>query len=301
MGTNLHLHILGDDLESAEAAADATIDRMRQLEDILSRYIPESELSRLNTTGRIDDASDALLDVVSLAHRISSLGDGAFDMTIQPVYQLYDHAAVAERGSRGTVGVSDLPPREVIEEALERVDYRKLRVDGRSVSFEQPGMRITPDGIGKGYIVDRGVQVLHERGFPNVLVDAGGDLVAAGSKGDDGPWRIAIRNPRPGLAIHASFDAESQAVATSGDYMQPFTLDYSFHHILDPRTGRSAPELSSSTVIAPDAATADALATLTMVMGPVRGRALLEEMVGCEGYFLSKDLEVTRTSGFPVP
>ena len=82
--------------------------------------------------------------------------------------------------------------------------------------------------------------------------------------------------------------------------MQPFTPDYTQHHILDPRTGFSAPELASSTVIASDAATADALATLTMVVGPRKGRELLEDLPDCEGYFVTKNLEVTRTSGFAV-
>ena len=82
--------------------------------------------------------------------------------------------------------------------------------------------------------------------------------------------------------------------------MQPYTADLSEHHIVDPRTGHSAPELASATVIAPDAATADALATLTMVLGPRRGRELLEALPGCEGYLVSKNLEVTRTSNFIV-
>ena len=87
-------------------------------------------------------------------------------------------------------------------------------------------------------------------------------------------------------------------MATSGDYMQPFSRDYAQHHILDPRTGYSAPELASATVVASDAATADALATLAMVLGPRRARELLEDLPDCEGYLVSKDLEVTRTSGF---
>ena len=80
--------------------------------------------------------------------------------------------------------------------------------------------------------------------------------------------------------------------------MQSYTEDYTRHHIVDPRTGHSAPELASSTVIAPNAATADALSTLTLVLGPAAGRDLLETLPGCEGYFVSKQLEITRTTGF---
>lgn len=122
--------------------------------------------------------------------------------------------------------------------------------------------------------------------------------MAGGHRLSGGPWRIGIRRPRPGLALQARFEARERAVATSGDYMQPFTADFAQHHILDPRTGRSAPELASATVLAPDAATADGLATLAMVLGPRRARALLEDLPGCEGYLVGKGLEVTRTSGF---
>ena len=166
------------------------------------------------------------------------------------------------------------------------------------MTLERPGMSITLDGIGKGYVVDRGISELRERGFPNVFLEAGGDLLAAGNKGTGSPWRVGIRNPRPGLTLHARFDVQDRAVATSGDYMQAYTDDYTRHHIVDPRTGRSAPELASSTVIAPNAATADALSTLTLVLGRRAGRDLLEALPGCEGYFVSKQLDVTRTTGF---
>jgi thiamine biosynthesis lipoprotein len=255
MGTEVRLTVLGDDREAAEAAADATLERMSALESLLTRYREDSEVSRLNGTGQIDDASDALLDVLRLAHHVSRLGDGAFDITVQPVLDLY-------RARRA--GGDGLPGPEEIERAVALVDHGGLIVEGRTVTLDRPGMRVTLDGIGKGYVVDAGVAVLRERGFPDVFVDAGGDLVAA------------------------------------GDNMQPFTPDLIQHHILDPRTGYSAPELASATVIAGDAATADALATLSMVLGPQRGRELLEDLPDCEGYLVAKDLEVTRTTGFAV-
>ena len=287
MGTTVNLTVLGDDREAAEATVEATLRRMSELEALLSRYLPDSEVSRLNTQGRIEVASDALLDVLQVAERVSGLGDGAFDITVQPLLELYREA-----------GLQQLPAGEAIEQARAHVGHRSVRIDGRTVTLERPEMRITLDGVGKGYIVDQGVAVLNESGFSSVFVEAGGDLMAGGEKASGKPWRVGIRHPRPGLAMLARFDASNRAVATSGDYMQPFTSDYAQHHILDPRTGFSAPELASSTVIAADAATADALATLTMVLGSTRGRALLEDLPDTEGYLVSKNLEVTTTSGF---
>jgi len=291
MGTEVNLRVLGDDREAATAAADATLARMAELEALLSRYRADSEVSRLNAAGRVENASDALLDVLRVSERIWRMGNGAFDVTVQPVLALYQDHLDRRLG---------LPAAQSIEEAVARVGQDALHVDGATVAFDRPGMRLTLDGVGKGYIVDRGVEVLRQRGFANVFVEAGGDLRVSGDRGSGTPWRIGIRNPRPGLALQARFDARDSAVATSGDYMQPFTPDYSRHHIIDPRTGYSAPGLASSTIVAPDAATADALATLTMVLGPDRSRELVEDLAGCEGYLLTKDLEVVRTSGFDV-
>jgi thiamine biosynthesis lipoprotein len=264
---------------------------MTELESLLSRYIPESEVSRLNATGSVVDASPELLELLELAGRISAMGDGAFDITVQPVLERY-RQHLAEH--------HELPSPDVVEQALEQVGYGALRVEGRRVAFDRPGMGITPDGIGKGYVIDQGVAELKRRGYANVLVEAGGDLVASGRKDADTPWRVGIRSPRPGLELQARFDAEDQAVTTSGDYMQPFTDDFAQHHILDPRTGYSAPELASSTVVAPTAALADGLSTLTMVLGPKQSVELIEGLANCEGYFVTKELEVVQTSGFRV-
>ena len=102
------------------------------------------------------------------------------------------------------------------------------------------------------------------------------------------------------MALQARVNARNQAVATSGDYMHPFTPDFAQHHILDPRTGASAPDLASATVTAPTAALADGLSTLAMTLGAHRSRELLEDLPGCEGYLVSKDLDIVKTSGFTV-
>jgi len=288
MGTTLHLTVACDDAAAARAAVDATLARMTELEAALSRYRDDSEVGRLNAAGSIDDAGDDLLALLRLGRDLSERGDGAFDYTVQPLLSLYrdrlrnDHT---------------LPTREQIQARLALVDYRAVRIEGRRVRFEREGMELTLDGIGKGYIVDRGIETLKAHGFGNVLVEAGGDLVASGSKAPSQPWRIGIRKPRAGGTV-LRFDASDRAVATSGDYLQPFVPDCSVHHILDPRTGTSAPELASSTIVAPSAALADGLATLTMVLGSAKSRDLIEGTADCEGCFIGKDLSVTRTSGF---
>ena len=289
MGTTVNLTVLGPNQKASRAAVEATLGRMAELEASLSRYREDSEVGRLNRDGAISDAGSDLRALLRLGSELHAKGDGAFDLTIQPLVDLY-REQLAENGA--------MPSDATIAERRKLVNAKNIRVDGTNVSFARPGMAITLDGIGKGYIVDRAVEELRTRGYENVLVEAGGDLVAAGAKADDRPWRLGIRKPRASMSNMLRVAARDCAIATSGDYMQPFTPDYAMHHILDPRTGVSAPELASSTVMAPTAALADGLATLTMVVGAERGRSILEGMDGCEGCFIGKDLKVTKTSGF---
>jgi len=179
MGTEVQLQILGPDREAAAAAAEATLQEMSRLEGLLSRHDAGSELSRLNATGRINGASDALVEVLRLAERISSIGEGAFDVSIQPVLDL------RRRGSQPAPLTE-----EAIEQAAARVDHRSILIENDTISLAQPGMSLTLDGIGKGYIVDRGVAALAQHGFSNVFVEAGGDLVAGGERPDGGRQSI---------------------------------------------------------------------------------------------------------------
>ena len=295
MGTVVNLTVIGQDKGAAEKAVAATLDHMTSLESILSRFRPDSELSQLNRTGRLDRASPPLLALLRLSRKISDQSDGAFDITVKPLVDLYQR--YQKQGS--------VPPVTEVQESLALVNYRDMNVTGNQVSLAKPGMAITLDGIGKGYIVDEGVAVLREHGFENVLVEAGGDLLAAGEKqpgqATSNPWQIGVRSPRGAATdLLARFSVQNEAVATSGDYQQPYSTDFSLHHIVDPRTGYSNPELASVTAIAPQAALADALATAVMVLGIEKGLALAQNQPGCEALLITKDLEMRGTAGFSV-
>ena len=289
MGTVVNLQVVGDPVE-ARAAAQACLDRMESLEAVLSRFLPDSQLSLLNRTGALSQADPALIELVNQSLQLSSLTDGAFDITVKPLVDLYQAAP------DGT-----LPDEARLAEVLALVGYQNLDVDSARIAFARPGVQITLDGIAKGYIVDAGVAELQARGFANVMVEAGGDLMAAGEKAPRSPWQIGIQSPRlekPGLL--ASFAVHNQAAATSGDYHQAFTPDLTLHHILDPRTGLSAPQLASATVLAASGAQADALATALMVMELEAGLALVESLTGVEAYLVTKDLEKIPSTNFQV-
>jgi thiamine biosynthesis lipoprotein len=286
MGTQINLIIHGPDQEQCQEGITATFARMEALERDLSRHRADSALSRLNAEGRLIDAPADLLSVLTLAENISRASDGAFDVTVLPLLRLY---------ARGHI-----PSQAQLSETLSLVDYRRVERRGEAIVLGQPGMGLTFDGIAKGYVVDQGVATLRQSGFTNVYVEAGGDLMVTGNKPAGAPWRIGIREPRAdsSTAMTVLSTTSPLAVATSGDYMQAFTEDLRHHHILDPRTGMSPPELASATITAPSVALADGLATAAMVLGPKRAMAMLQEFAGCEGLFIDKRLHHHTTSGF---
>jgi thiamine biosynthesis lipoprotein len=291
-GTVINITVATDDPPSARMALAGAYDKMHRLESQLSRYRTDSELSRLNRQGFFVDSGEALLDLLRQAEALSRLSDGAFDMSMLPLLQLYD---------RYQDGLGSLPPADEIRKTLQFVDYRVVQIDGRRITLGRKGMQLTPDGIGRGYILDQGIAALKEQGFENVSVQAGVDLVA--SRGDTlgQPWKTGIQHPRQKNAKQlVTLAVGNRAVATSGDYLHPFTPDFKHHQIIDPRTGYSTPELAGSTVIAPTATLADGLSTMALVLGAKRSIEVLERLPGCEGYMFTKKLDVLKTSGFPT-
>ncbi len=288
MGTVLNLIIYGPDQDTIEAALTNTIAKMLSLERHLSRHRPDSEVSRLNTEGQLEKPGPDILNVLKLAQNISHRTDGAFDITVLPLL-------TTQQQYRGLSS----PPPEALVTPLALVGYQNLQISAKKITLAQPGMGITLDGIGKGYIVDQGVAELEKFGFNNIYVEAGGDLMVQGQKANNRLWKIGIENPRPTKPEKlVVLKASNRAVATSGDYMQAYSSDFSRHHIVNPITGFSPPELASSTITAPNTALADALATATMVLGSKKSIELLAEIPECEGYFIDKDLHHLQTNNF---
>lgn len=289
MGTGINFIVCGPDKDQAEAAVDSTIKRMLEVEQLLSRHRTDSELNRLNDTGIVRGASQDLLAVLEQAARVSKVTDGAFDITVLPLISLFEKFKK----------VGQLPDGKILATALQFVDHRKVVIRGGDVSLAQSGMGITLDGIGKGYVVDQGINSLLANGFGNIYLEAGGDLMVKGLKSAEKPWKIGVQNPRPsqpGKLI--TLEVSDSAVATSGDYLQFYSSDLRYHHIVNPYTGISPSELASSTVMAPTVAEADALATGTMVLGSEKSLALFDTLPECEGLFISKDSSLHKSKGF---
>jgi FAD:protein FMN transferase len=273
------------------------VETVGALERGLSVFLADSELSRVNdraASGPVSVSAD-LSAVLNESLRIHGLTEGAFDPTVGPLM-----AAWGFRGGRPSVR----PAREALRAALERTGLRRVRLGRQGVSYDAFGLALDLGGIGKGYAADRAADVLHAAGVRG-LVNAGGDLRAAGPQPDGGPWWIGVRNPVRTGEILASLElAPGRGVATSGTYEQRYELEGgAVNHLLDPRSGEPVDGVLSATVVAPTSMEADALATAACVMGAGPALHLLRGLDGVEALLVAREGGRTRveaTSGLEV-
>lgn len=289
LGTHITLKIIDTEPERAQAAINDAFAEMGRLSAVLSRHDPASELSILNRDGVIDAASPELLGVIQKAKTYAEITGGAFDVSVLPLLKLY-----ADNFADG----GGPPTERAIAEQTELVDYRRIEITDRRIQLAAPGMALTLDGIAKGFVIDQAAALLRSRGLTQVLVEAGGDLSLRGMRQDGQPWKIGLVHPRALAGYYEVLQTSNDCLATSGDYENAFTPDYSWHHIIDPRLGHSPREVASATVIAPDTTYADALATASMVLGVSGAIDLLETLNGVEALLIDKNMNRHVTSGF---
>ena len=267
----------------AAQAIAATFAEMERLITLFDHRQHNSPLARLNRSGLLAAPPAELVEIIALAQQYSLLSDGAFDISVKPLLDAYQ------------AGLPDAADQRLL------VDYRQIQNEAGQIALGRPGMALTLDGIAKGRVVDGATAVLQSHGFPNILVEAGGDLVGLGLRADGTPWQVGINHPRPTAdKLVGVLPVSMQAVATSGDYMHTFSQNYDRHHIIDPRSGLSPADLASVTVMAPSAADADALSTALMVMGSAAGLSLVAHLPHVEALMVTKALEMRQTAGFPL-
>lgn len=283
MSTDVLMEIAATGPEAAHRLLHAARAEIEGLASVLSAYDPQSDVSRLNTAGSALVA-EPTREVIARAVEVSELTGGAFDVTYAPLRELWREAA--RRGS--------VPSEHELAEARAMVGYRKLAGDGRSVLLKGRGMRVDLGGIAKGYIIDRAVHALQDAGASSGLVDIGGDLRFFGEPAGRQKWRVQVRMP-PGQKGALVLQVPACAVATSGDQARGFRVgDEWYSHIIDPRTGKPVRHAASVTVVAPDAMTADALATALSVLTPQEGMGLVDSLRDVECMILE------RTPGGPT-
>ena len=258
-GTTLTLLAGHEDERTLDRALDAAVDTLRRIEAQMSLFDPDSALSRLNRDAVLASPPAELLEVLQIAQAVSAASDGAFDVTVQPLWQVF---AAAQRAG-------GLPDESQVAAARGRVGWRGLDVARDAVHLRQPGMAVTLNGIAQGYAADQVRRVLQAHGIRHALVDTG-EFAPLGQNAAARPWALGIANPRDEQTLLAGLVSDGRCIATSADDATSFSADHRHHHIFDPGTGYSPTALAAVTVAADSGAIADALTKVLFVAGPGR-------------------------------
>jgi thiamine biosynthesis lipoprotein len=293
MGTRIYVELWDDSETHANESIDAVMAEMHHIDDLMSHYKPDSQLSKIN-----QHAAEApvqvdpeLFDLIKLSTHYSEITDGAFDITYASVGYLYNYPEHIH------------PTEEQIKAALPAVNWRNMKFNDadHSVFFEHKGMRIDLGGIGKGYAVDKGIEVLQKRGIGHAVVTAGGDTRIIGDRmGRD--WLVAIRHPDDPNKVVTRIPISNAAMSTSGDYERYFDENgVRYHHIIDPHTGHSASKVRSATIIGPTATQTDGMSKTAFVLGPEKALEIINRMPEYDAVFVGPDGKMYWSNGLRPP
>ena len=291
MGTIVEITAISTDAERADLAITAGFKEIKRLEEMMSTYIGESELSKVNKAAGIDwvKIDPELSEVVKASIQTSEMTGGGFNIAVGPAVKLWDVG-----------GEEYLPTEDELGKIKSIIDFKDISLDeeNQKLFLKKAGMKIDLGGIAKGYASDRAEKVLKGFGINDGIIAVAGDIKVFGKRPDKKPWKVGIRHPRKEGAILAEIELNDEAISTSGDYERFFIKDgVRYHHILDPATLKPAMECQSVTIVARQGIKADALATGVFVMGPEKGMELIEKLPDIEGVIVDKEGNLHISSG----
>ena len=291
MGSLVTVTAVAFDKNVSDGAVQAAFDEIKRLEQLLSTWRSDSELSQVNAEAgrRPVQVSRETLQLVIRALDIAKLTLGGFNIALGPAIEAW---SVTER--------QHIPEKEELERLKPLVDWTRIQVDRgqRTIYLPHKGMRIDVGGIGKGYAADRAVEEMKRAGAVGGVVALSGDIKTFGSLPERRGFPVGIRHPRQEGALIAIIDLMDEAISTAGDYERFFERDgIRYHHILDPHTLWPARACRSVTVIAEEGTVADGLDTGIFVLGPERGMALVERLPHIEAIIIDNDGKMIVSSG----
>lgn len=268
LGAPAELVVAHPDATVARRAAGVCLAEVARLERAFSLFQPDSEIARLNRDGILAAPSQDLRALLAEAQRFGALTDGAFDVTVQPLWRLHaQHFASPGADPDG-------PSARAVAAARALVDYRGIDLSPRRVALARPGMALTLNGIAQGYITDRVADLLRDLGFGRVLVQLG-EIRALDAPPDAPAWRVGLSDPESPAEVRTRIALRDRAAATSSGLTARFDPAARHHHLFDPASGISARRWRSVTVVARRATAADALSTALAVAPPETAARLL--------------------------
>ena len=256
-GTTLWLRAAHVNSDQLELALNEAVKAIRAVEADMSLFNPDSAVSRLNKDGYLRQPSVQLLSVLTLARHVSLQSQGAFDVTVQPLWHVWSEAQASNH----------LPDKKQLQRQRQLVNWRALQVKPDVIALNVKGMGISLNGIAQGYAADLVRSVLQSHGVNHALIDTG-ETATLGQAPTGQAWRFGVESAANEHAKQSVMTADGRAMATSSDAHTAFTPDHLHHHIFDPHTGDSPRHWSSATVLAPSCALADALTKVFFMCPP---------------------------------
>lgn len=284
MDTLVTITVYDSSKDKGQEAIELGFLEMKRLINIFNRYEGGTQISHLNEHGILKDVPKEIYFVIKKASYYHHLSNGAFDITIKPIVDLF----------KERFRVGSPPTKEEVKETLSLVDANELYFDENKIKFLKNGMGITLDGIAKGYIVDSAAGLIKKMGIEYALINAGGDIRAIGNK----YFRIAIRNPFKPNDYVDIVNLKDAAIATSGNYERYFDKEKKFYHIVDPKTGYSPLKLSSISVVAKTVTDADAISTAAFLFSPLLAKRFIEG-ISASALIITRNGFQIRSKGWP--
>lgn len=269
LGAESNMTLFHSNKNYAKKSLKTCISEIKRLESIFSLFDKNSSISKLNKHGILKNPPKELVEVLNFAHTISKNTNGAFDVTVQPLWLAHEKAFKTKGNSQNL--------KKYIKKASKLVSYKNIIINKKEIRFKLKNMKITLNGIAQGYITDCITNILKQKGFKNVLVDLG-EFNSIGGHNDNRDWNIAT----PYLKDKKYLKLNNNAMASSGGYGTKFSKQY--HHLFDVKTGTSANYIKSVTVKAENATLADALATAFCVMTKKKRKKLQNTYSNIEVY-----------------
>ncbi len=272
MGSRFDISIVAADSITAEKYIDKAIAEIDRIEQLISDWIPGSQVSAINRMAGIQPVKvdRELLELTQRALQISELTNGAFDISFAAMDRIWKFDGSMEQ----------LPDSATIQRAIANIGYRYIELDtlNSTIYLTRKGMKIGFGATGKGYAADKGRTLMKELGVPAGIINASGDLTTWGSQPDGTAWRIGVTNPFRRSRPAAILKMNTGAVTTSGDYEKYVEINGKrYSHIINPKTGMPSYGLTSVTVIGPDAETCNGFSTAIMVLGKKKGLQLINK------------------------
>lgn len=277
LGAQANITLYHLDKKYIENTLKECINEIRRLEKIFSLFRRDSSIVKLNKNGFINNPPKEFVELLRFSNKISNISNGAFDVTVQPLWNLHSKYYSKNKNFESKKFQEDL------KKAKKSIGWEKISISSKKVEFKEKNMSITLNGIAQGFITDKITELLSQKGFSNALINLG-EIRGLGNHHNGDTWKIGFSQENKNTNLPNYIELKNQAVSTSNGYGTKFNDKY--HHLFNPKTGTSANFTKSVTILAPTASLADALSTTIAVMKKEERQKLLESFKNVTSYIV---------------